>query len=212
MEKIIASLNGKKASLLLHACCGPCSSACLERIVPFFDITVYFYNPNIYPAEEYEKRRRAIYKFIEDLNSKTNQKINIAEEKYDGKEFDEALRIDENPELASEPERGERCRRCYAFRMEKTFEYAARHNFDFFATTLTLSPYKDSKKVNEIGALLNERGEKNCLKVRYLYSDFKKKNGYLRSVLLSEEYGIYRQKYCGCIYGLQNQIKAQEKK
>ena len=202
MEKIIASLEGKKASLLLHACCGPCSTACLEKISSFFEISVYFYNPNIYPFEEYEKRRDEIFKFVEKLRSATGREIRILEGGYDKDDYDRAIRIEECPELAFEAERGERCRRCYEFRMKKAFEYAAENDFDFFATTLTLSPYKDSDKVNEIGRLLDEQAVKNGLELRYLYSDFKKKNGYLRSIEISKEYGVYRQDYCGCVYSL----------
>ncbi len=210
MEKTIASLNGKKAPLLLHACCGPCSTACIERVAQFFDVTVYFYNPNIQPAGEYEKRKDTIFTFAADFNARTQQNIKIIEETYDVSDYDKAVRIDENPELAFEKEKGERCRRCYEFRMKKTFDFAASHGFDFFATTLTLSPYKDSEKVNEIGRLLDENALAGGGKTRYLYTDFKKKNGYLRSTKLSEEYGLYRQNYCGCRYGLANQIAAEK--
>ena len=112
-----------------------------------------------------------------------------------------------NPELAKEKEKGERCRRCYEFRMKKAFALAEQKGFDFFATTLTLSPLKDSAKVNEIGRLLNEQAEKQNMHVRYLFTDFKKKNGYLRSLELSKEYGLYRQTYCGCSYSLANMQK-----
>lgn len=241
MENTIQSIeqerekNGvKKPTLFLHACCAPCSSSCLERVSPFFDITVYFYNPNIHPEAEYIRRRDEILSFVKEFNARdavikndaknvdgensTNQNvgednvndkiggnpINIIEDKYDVQDYYDAVRIDLNPELAQEKEKGERCRRCYEFRMKRAFAIAESKGFDYFATTLTLSPLKDSEKVNEIGRLLNENAEATGEHVRYLYSDFKKKNGYLRSLELSKEYGLYRQTYCGCVYSMQN--------
>ena len=194
----------KKPGLFLHACCAPCSSSCLERVAPFFDITVYFYNPNIHPETEYIRRRDEILSFVKEYNQRNEKQINIIEDKYDVQDYYDAVRIDLNPELAQEKEKGERCRRCYEFRMKRAFAIAESKGFDYFATTLTLSPLKDSEKVNEIGRLLNEESEKSGGKVRYLYSDFKKKNGYLRSLELSKEYGLYRQTYCGCVYSMQN--------
>ena len=204
IEESRAANGGKKPALFLHACCAPCSSSCLERIVPFFDITVYFYNPNIHPESEYVRRRDEIIGFVKEFNLRNEKQINIIEDKYDVQDYYDAVRTDLNPELVHEKEKGERCRRCYEFRMKKAFALAEEKGFDYFATTLTLSPLKDSDKVNEIGRLLNESAIADNKHVRYLYSDFKKKNGYLRSLKLSEEYGLYRQTYCGCVYSLQN--------
>ena len=215
MEEMIEGLNSNHPKLLLHACCAPCSTACLFRVLEYFDVTIYFYNPNIYPEAEYFRRRDGIFEFVRKVNESLLQKdssaakVKIVEREYNPSEYDNAVRINENPELATEPERGERCRRCYEFRLIKAHEYACSNGFDFFATTLTLSPYKDATKVNEIGRQIDEeiigfeKIEKGT-KAKYLYTDFKKKNGYLNSLNYSKEYNLYRQNYCGCKYSLEN--------
>lgn len=213
MEKTLESFGGRKHSLFLHACCAPCSSACLERLVPFFDIMVYFYNPNIHPQSEYFRRRDEILMFVKEFNLRNAEKIEIMEDSYSPEEFDEAVRIDLEPELAFAKEKGERCRRCYEFRMKRAFEQACRLEFDFFATTLTLSPLKDAEKVNEIGRSLQSLVDSAGKKIpKYLFTDFKKKNGFLRSLQLSDEYGLYRQSYCGCKYSLANSLREKAEK
>ncbi len=172
--------------LLLHACCAPCSSAVLERLGNIFEITIYYYNPNITDALEYNKRVAEIKKFISKF--KTRYKISLIEGKYEPEKFFEIAK-----DLENEPERGKRCYRCYKLRLEQTAKLAEELNFPFFATTLTLSPYKNSEWLNEIGRSLKYNST-------YLYSDFKKHNGYKRSIELSKEYNLYRQNYCGCIY------------
>ncbi len=180
--------SDKRPSLLLHACCAPCSSYVLEYLSEFFDITVFFYNPNISPREEYDFRKKELERLISEMNLQSS--IHILRCSYDSSEFDEIVRG-----LESEPEGGGRCARCYRLRLRKTAITAAARGFDFFTTTLSISPYKNAEWLNEIGA---EEGADAG--VRYLFSDFKKRNGYKRSCELSSQYGLYRQDYCGCIY------------
>jgi predicted adenine nucleotide alpha hydrolase (AANH) superfamily ATPase len=185
------STSGKRPSLLLHACCGPCSSYVLEFLCKHFEITVLFYNPNIYPAQEYERRLQELLNFYKRFVPAEN--VRVIQAPYDPEEFYTAVGTRENPELAKEPERGERCRRCYELRLRYTFDYACANNFDYFCTTLSISPFKDADMINEIGSSFGPQ---------WLPSDFKKKNGFKRSLELSAEYGLYRQEYCGCIYSV----------
>lgn len=186
MENQIKNISTKN-KLLLHACCAPCSSAVLERISKYFDITILYYNPNITEPEEYEKRLNEIENFVKKLNIKN---IKVLRGRYNPKEF-----FDISVGLEKEKERGKRCYKCYELRLKETAKVAEKLNFDYFTTTLSISPYKNSKWLNEIGENLNKE-----FKPAYLYADFKKKNGYKRSIELSQEYGLYRQDYCGCIY------------
>ena len=186
MEKQINHLNDKK-TLLLHACCAPCSSAVLERIAEYFDITILYYNPNITEKEEYEKRLQELEKFVNEINL---DNIKVMPGRYQPEEFFEMSKG-----LEQEKERGKRCYQCYKLRLEETAKIAEQQNFDFFTTTLSISPYKNSKWLNEIGADLDKKYQST-----YLYADFKKKNGYKRSIELSKQYNLYRQDYCGCIY------------
>lgn len=187
MEEQMSSTK-EGSTLLLHACCAPCSSACLERLSNFFKITIIYYNPNITEEKEYLKRLEELKNFIQKI--KVKYPINIIDTRYDPKEFFEISKG-----LEKEKERGKRCYKCYELRLEETAKVAKKNNFDFFATTLTLSPYKKTDWLNEIGENLS-----NKYQTSYLYSDFKKKNGYKRSIELSKEYNLYRQDYCGCIY------------
>lgn len=180
--------EGRVPSLLLHSCCAPCSSYCLEYLSDFFRITVFYYNPNIYPEEEYRKRVMEQEQFIKRLPAK--HEIRFIEGAYDKERFYE---IAEGLEQCKEG--GERCFRCYRLRLREAAELAKKRNLDYFTTTLSVSPLKNADKLNEIGeALSAEYG------IRYLNSDFKKRNGYKRSVELSKEYGMYRQYYCGCVF------------
>ena len=187
------SADGGRPSLLLHACCGPCSSYVLEYLCEHFEITVLFYNPNIYPASEYVRRLEELKKFYTRFVPAKN--VVVVEAPYDPEDFYKATGARENPELAKEPERGERCRRCYELRLRYTYDYACAHGFDYFCTTLSISPFKDADMINEIGRGLGEGP-------RWLPSDFKKNNGFKRSLELSEEYNLYRQAYCGCVYSI----------
>lgn len=180
--------NHSKPSLLLHACCAPCSSYVLEYLSDYFNISVYFYNPNISPESEYSYRVEELRRLLTEMPCASA--VNFIQGEYNTADFYSVAK-----EYADEKEGGERCFKCYRLRLEKTAEYAAKNKFDYFTTSLSISPYKNAAKLNEIGnSLANEYG------VKYLFSDFKKKNGYKRSIELSKEYGLYRQNYCGCIY------------
>lgn len=195
LDSIIKSVTENKARprLLLHACCAPCSSYCLEYLSEYFDITVLFYNPNLYPETEYVKRAKEEERLIETMNSKADdesEKIKLVVADFDSNEF-----YDKVKGLESCREGGDRCRECFTLRLEKAARYAAENGFDFFTTTLTISPLKNAKLLNEIG---ESAGEK--FGVKHLPSDFKKKGGYQRSIVLSREYELYRQNYCGCVF------------
>ena len=194
-----SSKNGKKPSLLLHACCAPCSSYVLEYLAKYFEITILYYNPNIYPKEEYRRRLGELEDFLPRFTPAVDAKVKIVKDSYEPAEFYEAVGTDKEPELAKEPEKGERCRRCYELRLRRAYAYASAHKFDYFCTTLSISPFKDAEKINEIGERLAGEG-----RPRWLPSDFKKKSGFLRSLQLSEEYGLYRQQYCGCVFSKEN--------
>lgn len=187
MWEIIAK-QGEVKKLLLHSCCAPCSSACLEKLTPYFDITILYYNPNIEPYEEYLKRKEEEIRFITEFPH--HNKIDILDCDYNHDEF---IKIAKG--LEDEPERGKRCLKCYNLRMEYTAKKAKDLGYDYFATTLTLSPLKDSQVINSIGYAISKR-----IDISYLPSDFKKQNGYQRSIELSREYNLYRQNFCGCIY------------
>lgn len=187
MEKQMENIKDG-SSLLLHACCAPCSTACLERLANFFKVTIFYYNPNITDKNEYKKRIEEIKKLINLINPK--YKVELLEGDYDPKVF-----LDMSKGLENEPERGKRCYKCYELRLEETAKIASKLGFNNFCTTLTLSPHKNSDWINEIGENLDKEYESN-----YLYSDFKKKEGYKRSIELSKKYDLYRQDYCGCIY------------
>ncbi len=190
LEETIAKHEkaGEVPSLLLHSCCAPCSSYCLEYLSNYLQITVFYYNPNIYPEDEYHKRVKEQQRFIEQLPAK--HKISFVEGVFDKERFYETVKGYEDC-----PEGGERCFKCYELRLEETAKLAKEMGMDYFTTTLSISPLKNAEKLNEIGEKLGVIYE-----VAHLGSDFKKKNGYKRSVELSNEYGMYRQYYCGCVY------------
>ena len=191
MEKQISNIeSGTK--LLMQVCCAPCSSACIERLSDVFQINILYYNPNITKEEEYNKRLDEVKRFVSEINTK--YPIEIIDCKYDPSSFFEISKG-----LEDEPERGKRCYKCYELRLEETARVAEELNIPYFCTTLTLSPYKNSDWVNEIGEDLDKKYNST-----YLYSDFKKNNGYKRSIELSKEYNLYRQDYCGCVYSLRD--------
>lgn len=187
MEKQINNIP-EGTELLLHACCAPCSSAVLERIANHFKVIIFYYNPNISEEEEYRKRIDELKRFIETFETK--YPVSLIEGKYEPAKFFEIVKG-----LEQEPERGRRCFNCYKLRLEETAKIAEQLGYKYFCTTLTLSPHKNANWLNEIG----EELDKNY-GTTYVYSDFKKKNGYKRSIELSKEYNLYRQNYCGCIY------------
>lgn len=180
--------NNIVPSLLLHSCCAPCSSYVLEYLSEYFDITIFYYNPNISPEEEFYKRVNEQKRLINEMPLK--RKVKFIEVKYDCEKFYSIAKGLENLK-----EGGERCFKCYRLRLEETAKTAQKDGFDYFTTTLSISPHKNAQVLNQIGLELEE-----SYSVKYLCSDFKKKNGYKRSCELSEIYGLYRQNYCGCIY------------
>lgn len=179
---------GKKPRLLLHACCAPCSSYVLEYLSSYFAITLYYYNPNISPQEEYEKRVREVQRLLRELPEAGG--VRFSEGPYDPERFAAIARG-----LEDLPEGCERCFRCYRLRLSQAAEAAKAGGFDYFCTTLSISPYKNAQKLNTIGEELAA-----AYGVAWLPSDFKKRGGYQRSIALSHTYGLYRQNYCGCIY------------
>lgn len=193
-----------KPRLLLHACCGPCSSAVLETLVQHFEITILYYNPNIYPEAEYLRRKDELCRFLPAfLNEKAPNVVELA---YEPQDFYQAIK--DVAGFETMPEKGERCRMCYRLRLSRCAEEAFLHHFDYFTTTLSISPHKDAQKINQEGesaelALKQSHPEAEKLP-QYLYADFKKKNGFKRSLELSEQYGLYRQDYCGCVYSSRN--------
>lgn len=186
LEKIINSNSGKKPSLLLHACCAPCSSYVLEYLNSHFDITLFFYNPNIYPKEEYQKRLDELKRLVQEMELE----IKIIEADYEPNEFFEISKG-----LEKLPERSERCKKCYRLRLEKAADQAQKGGYDYFCTTLSISPHKNAEWINEIGNELSD-----TYGIQFLPSDFKKKNGYIRSIELSRKYNLYRQNFCGCVF------------
>ena len=200
LDKLIKKLDeeGSVPSLLLHSCCGPCSSYCIEYLSQFFNITVFYYNPNIFPEEEYYTRVKEQERFIKEFPTK--YPVSFIEGDYDTKSFYEIAKG-----LEQEPEKGARCHKCYELRLRRTAQVAKEKGFDFFTTTLTISPMKDSQVLNEIGQRIAiEEG------VAWLMSDFKKKEGYKRSTELSKEYCMYRQDYCGCVYSYRDRQAQKE--
>ena len=188
------SLERKRPSLLLHACCAPCSSYVLEYLTKYFDITVFFYNPNISPEDEYLHRVGEIKRLISEMCPS----VDFIEGRYEPERFYEMAKGLEN-----EPERGARCLKCYRMRLEESAVIAKQNNFDYFTTTLSISPQKDSIILNSIGKEVSDKYD-----IPYLFSDFKKKGGYKRSIELSAQFNLYRQNFCGCIFSkMQSQKK-----
>ena len=189
-QNIVNGFDGKKR-LLLHACCAPCSSSVLERVTPFFDVTLYFYNPNITERSEYEKRLEELKRFSSKVYGEGVKVVDAG--------FYPQVFFELSKGLEKSPERGARCVKCYYERLLRSAEYAKDNDFDYFCTTLTLSPLKDATAINLLGTTVADK-----VGVEFLPSDFKKRNGYLRSLELSREYGLYRQNYCGCPYSMNN--------
>ena len=192
LEKLIKQLPDRHRRLFLHSCCAPCSSYCLEYLRKYFDVTVFYYNPNISFGEEYRHRVEELKRLVEELNEDAagGNPIELEEEPYEPERFFEAVKGMEDC-----PEGGERCFVCYELRLREAAKRAAEGGYDFFTTTLTISPLKNAQKLNEIGQRLGEEYGVACLP-----SDFKKKGGYQRSIELSREHDLYRQDYCGCVF------------
>ncbi len=189
-EKQIQEIKEKKKvpTLLLHSCCAPCSSQVITFLTNYFDITILYYNPNIYPEEEYLKRKEEQIRLIHEI--KNINKLEIIDCDYDNDIYEKEIKGLEN-----EKEGGPRCYKCFNLRLNKTAKIAKENNFEYFSTTLTISPYKNSNIINTIGLELEQK-----YNIKWLYSDHKKKDGYKKSIELSKKYNLYRQNYCGCIY------------
>ena len=200
LDKITAKNEGEDIlpSLLLHSCCAPCSSYTIEYLSKYFSVTILYYNPNISDKDEYEKRKAEQIRLINSMPLQS--KVSFMDCDYNSSEFFDIARGYEDC-----CEGGERCFRCYRLRLEKTARLAKENSFDYFCTTLTISPLKSSQKINEIGFELEKE-----YNIRWLPSDFKKREGYKRSIELSKEYNLYRQNYCGCIYSKKQQEKSKE--
>lgn len=190
LDKMIAdnTAKGVTPTLLLHACCAPCSSYVLEYLSQYFSITLHYFNPNIYPEKEYLYRKSELSRLVSEMRFRNP--VSILDCNYDSNVFFEAVKG-----LERCPEGDERCFRCYRLRLERTAEKASEYGFDFFASTLSISPLKNAQKLNEIGEILASEHS-----VKWLPNDFKKREGYKRSIVLSQEHSLYRQNYCGCIF------------
>ena len=199
LEKLIESKqrDGEKPSLLLHSCCAPCSSYVLEYLAPYFNICDFYYNPNISPKQEYEDRKEELVRLISEMGLSTQ--VTFLEGTYQPEDFFAMAKGMEDL-----PEGGKRCFKCYEMRLRESAKIAKEQGAEYFATTLTISPLKNAQKLNEIGEKLAEE-----YGVKYLPSDFKKKNGYKRSVELSAQYELYRQTYCGCVF---SKMQAEQEK
>lgn len=191
-----------KKHILLHSCCGPCSTACIERLLPDYRITIFFYNPNVTDAEEYERRKETQIRFLQNYNRKLPEEdqVQFIEGEYLPEDFYQACSA-----LAEEPEGGRRCTECFRLRLDRTAQVAKRTGHPLFGTTLTVSPHKNYPLISAIGSELARVYE-----LEFLDVDFKKKAGFQRSIELSKEYGLYRQNYCGCVYSMSHITKKTE--
>lgn len=187
LYEIIEKYKNEKPTLLLHSCCAPCSTQVIDFLYKYFYLTVFFYNPNIYPLDEYEKRKNNQITLIEKLKSE-GKEIKYIDGDYDSDLFEQIAHGYEN-----EKEGGERCYRCFELRLQKTAELANKLNFNFFSTTLTVSPHKNSELIEKIGRKFDDKS-------KFFFYDFKKKDGYKKSIEFSKKYNLYRQNYCGCRY------------
>lgn len=199
LDKTIKDIENKniRPSLLVHSCCAPCSSYVLEYLNNYFNITVLYYNPNIFPEDEYLKRKNEQIRFINEkffksdhISDNQNTSVKFMDCDYDNDVYNTSVKGFEK-----EPEGGKRCEICFKLRLEKTAKLAKENNFDYFVTTLTISPLKNAELLNSIGEEYSKKYD-----IPYLLSDFKKKEGYKRSIQLSKEYNLYRQNFCGCVY------------
>lgn len=200
-QEELEKIGSNKPSLLLHVCCAPCSSNILKEIASIFKITIYYSNSNIYPDTEYKRRYQELLDFINRFNNDFNQNIKVIEKEYRPIEYLNDLQV-----YGPIPEGGQRCYLCYKKRMNDAYNYASSNNFDYWTTVLSVSSHKNSQWINEIGASYENTS------IKFLYADFKKRNGYQKSVMVSNEYNLYRQSYCGCIYSYNDMLKREKNK
>ncbi len=201
LKEELKKIEGTKPSLLLHVCCGPCSSYVLQELHERFDITIFYSNSNIYPESEYTRRFQELLAFIDKFNQQYQTHIQVIEDPYNNVEWFSNLYP-----LKEYPEGSIRCKLCYSLRMRKTFDYAKINHYDYWTTVLSISPHKNSQWINEIGNALQNDSPK------FLYADFKKNNGYLKSTQMTKEYGMYRQNYCGCVFSYEEMLEREENK
>lgn len=200
-QEELKMIVGVKPTLLLHVCCGPCCSYVIKELSEFFDITIYYSNSNIYPQDEYQRRYQELLYFIEQFNKDFQKSIQVIEDPYNHPEWMSHMYA-----LKELPEGSLRCRLCYSLRMRRAFDFANMHQFDYWTTVLSVSPHKNSQWINEIG----DSWQKDS--PRFLYADFKKNNGYLKSTQMTKEYHMYRQNYCGCLFSYEEMLKREENK
>ncbi len=201
-QEEIANIEGRP-KLLLHVCCGPCCSNVVKELHELFDITIYYSNSNIYPEAEYDRRYEELCDFIKRFNEDYNDDIEVFEDEYNYAEYYEHL----SP-VGVLGEGSVRCRLCYALRMERAHRYAKKNHFDYWTTVLSVSPHKNSQWINEIGEPYNQKDDT----LRFLHSDFKKRDGYKKSVEMAKEYGLYRQNYCGCSFSYKEMLEREKRK
>ena len=201
LQEELKKIEGTKPTLLLHVCCGPCSSHVLKELCEHFYITIYYSNSNIYPQSEYQRRFQELLYFIERFNEDYHQNIQVIEDPYNHSEWMSHLYP-----LKEFPEGSIRCKLCYSLRMRKTFDYAKINHYDYWTTVLSISPHKNSQWINEIGDQWQRESPK------FLYADFKKNNGYLKSTQMTKEYNMYRQNYCGCMFSYEEMLEREKNK
>lgn len=201
LKEELEKIKGTRPTLLLHVCCGPCSSNVLKEMSDFFDITIYYSNSNIYPEEEYYRRYHELVDFVREFNKDYHQSIQVIEDLYQPLEY-----LNHLSPLKEEKEGGKRCYLCYSLRMNNAYRYATKQKFDYWTTVLSVSPHKNSQWINMIG----ERYPQNNTK--FLYADFKKNNGYKKSVDMAAQYHLYRQNYCGCLYSYIDMLEREKRK
>jgi Uncharacterized protein conserved in bacteria len=199
LQEELKKIEGTKPSLLLHVCCGPCSSNVLKELCGHFNITIYYSNSNIYPPQEYQRRFQELLSFIKRFNSDFQQDIRVIEDPYNHSEW-----MSHMYPLKEFPEGSLRCQLCYHLRMRRTFDYAKINHYDYWTTVLSVSPHKNSQWINQIG----EKWQSDA--PRFLYADFKKNNGYLKSTQMTKEYNMYRQNYCGCMFSYEEMLKREK--
>lgn len=200
LQEELKKIGDKKPTLLLHVCCGPCSSHVIKELCSHFHITIYYSNSNIYPVEEYQRRRDELITFVQQFNNDFQQNIKVIEDTYNHEEW-----LSNEYPLKDFPEGSIRCRLCYSLRMRRAYDYALIHHFDYWTTVLSISPHKNSQWINEIG----QQWQKNNTK--FLFADFKKNNGYLKSVEMTKQYQMYRQNYCGCEFSYKEMLERHQK-
>jgi predicted adenine nucleotide alpha hydrolase (AANH) superfamily ATPase len=200
LQEELKKIGDKKPTLLLHVCCGPCSSHVIKELCSHFHITIYYSNSNIYPVEEYQRRRDELITFVQQFNNDFQQNIKVIEDTYNHEEW-----LSNEYPLKDFPEGSIRCRLCYSLRMRRAYDYALIHHFDYWTTVLSVSPHKNSQWINEIG----QQWQKNNTK--FLFADFKKNNGYLKSVEMTKQYQMYRQNYCGCEFSYKEMLERHQK-